>query len=610
MLTLRISAKAKTIEEELEKAENAIRSMRYSEKRRSDFEMRKEVLTERLTCYEDLVSQKTKYSKQRFNQAKKRIAQDLINQNRLKKRKLGAGPPCLLDEEDEQFIAKAIESKNTAHGRRHNATLYLHHRVKYHDLLSLANYSLAKRRKRLIRSASTVYLRARFKRLNTIEGRRHMESWLFCTKRPPTTEGHYTETTHHHWAHVKLNRMDMFHEELSFDDKAYLRPGTDCGFRETKASKIIQVSDEKIQRKLPQHDFPASKICITPRSFRIMRWKTEVTDGKTEQIQSDDQSLVTILPKFYIGSSGSIWASELLRIYYEQPHLFEIQGEASGFSDNSKSVMLQIRDSVVYFLASTNETDLSDVRSGQSDCLSYKLKRISSIKGRLRKAEEQWMSEKEKEKPVRILLVDSVLDMCQNLTNEFIELELMFYSKESLMNDTPAKYVRVKALCHHILNKIAAYELPIFCPIVSELTDAGPGVGVTNFEVTFRFAEICRLHGNDRRTRIHRARGDSGQNEAERTNGSTGDALVDGSIITWDYFLPYNGLSEEGRKTMSLDELEKHKETNMERNAWAVAEEVRMRADDEKGPGGDFMKAYSTEKLADQFFHNKDELLL
>ena len=174
MLKLRISAKAKKIEEKLEKAENAIRSRRYSEKRRSDFEMRKNVLTERLTCYEDLVSQKTKYSKQRFNQAKKRIAKDLVNQNRLKKRKLGAGPPSLLSEEDGQFIAKAIESKSTAHERRQGATLYLHYRVKYEDLLSLANYFLAKRGKRLIRSVSTVYLRARPERLNTIEGRRHM----------------------------------------------------------------------------------------------------------------------------------------------------------------------------------------------------------------------------------------------------------------------------------------------------------------------------------------------------------------------------------------------------------------------------------------------------
>ena len=373
-----------------------------------------------------------------------------------------------------------------------------------------------------------------------------------------------------------MKQLEKYSIELSFGDKAYLKPGTGCGCRETKASRIIQVSDEKSQRKLPQHDFPVSKVCIIPTSFRIMRWKAEVINGKTELIRSDDQSLVTIRPKFYIRSSGPIWASELLRIYYEQPHLFEIEGEASGPSDNCKSVMLQIRDSVVYFFDSTNEIDLSDVRSGQSYFLSYELKRIPSIKGRLRKAEEQWMSEKENEKPVHILLVDSVLNMCQNVTNEFIELELMFYSKE-ILNHTPDKYVRVKALCHNIL--------PTFCPIVSELTGAGPGVRVTNLEVKFRFAEICRLLGNDRRTRIHRVRGDSGQNEAERTNGSIGDALVNGSTIKWDYLLPYDGRSEEGKKTMSLDELEEHKEINMERNAWAVAEEVRMRVDDEKGPG-------------------------
>ena len=67
-----------------------------------------------------------------------------------------------------------------------------------------------------------------------------------------------------------------------------------------------------------------------------------------------------------------------------------------------------------------------------------------------------------------------------------------------------------------------------FCPIVSELTDEGPGVGVTNFEVKFRFAEICRFHGNDRRTRIHRARGNSEPNDAERTNSSIGNALLMG----------------------------------------------------------------------------------
>jgi hypothetical protein len=60
--------------------------------------------------------------------------------------------------------------------------------------------------------------------------------WLFCAKKPPKTEDHETELTHHQRAHIKLNRTDMFGKrsvffpagiEISFDDKAYVRPRTD-----------------------------------------------------------------------------------------------------------------------------------------------------------------------------------------------------------------------------------------------------------------------------------------------------------------------------------------------------------------------------------------------
>ena len=58
--------------------------------------------------------------------------------------------------------------------------------------------------------------------------------WLFCVRKPPKTEESQTELTHHQRAHVKLNRWDVFATdkaehglELSFDDKAYVRPGTD-----------------------------------------------------------------------------------------------------------------------------------------------------------------------------------------------------------------------------------------------------------------------------------------------------------------------------------------------------------------------------------------------
>ena len=280
MLKLRINSKIGKIESELKVLEIKTKQLTLSEKRLKDPGGRKKVLQERLNSNKELLQQSDNYCRQRFKQASKKIARRLVLDNRLKLRKLGSGAPVLLDSEDEEFIAKAIKSKCTAHGPRHDSTLYLNHRVKFDDLLSLANYSLAKRGKKLLRSASTVYLRSRSKQLNTIEGRRHVGKGLFCTKNHPKTKSHSNETTHHQRAHIKLNRTDVFQQEsefkeldveISFDDKAYLRPGTDVGFRETKSGSIFQVADEEKQRKLPLHDFPLNKVYVTSSSFRVMK---------------------------------------------------------------------------------------------------------------------------------------------------------------------------------------------------------------------------------------------------------------------------------------------------------------------------------------------------
>lgn len=55
----------------------------------------------------------------------KRTADHLGEHHRLKHRKLGAGAPTLLDEEDEDFVSKSIEDKATYHGRRHNTVMYV-----------------------------------------------------------------------------------------------------------------------------------------------------------------------------------------------------------------------------------------------------------------------------------------------------------------------------------------------------------------------------------------------------------------------------------------------------------------------------------------------------
>ena len=48
----------------------------------------------------------------------------------MNRRARSTGAPRALDNEDEELIQKAIEDKSTAHGRRHDAMLYVNHRVK------------------------------------------------------------------------------------------------------------------------------------------------------------------------------------------------------------------------------------------------------------------------------------------------------------------------------------------------------------------------------------------------------------------------------------------------------------------------------------------------
>ena len=82
------------------------------------------------------------------------------------------------------------------------------------------------------------------------------------------------------------------------------------------------------------------------------------------------------------------------------------------------------------------------------------------------------------------------------------------------------------------MERIEDIGLPVTRPRWSELTDAGPGVAVNNFDVEIRLAEICRLWNIDYYSRIHRSRGDSGQNKAERTNSTIEDVVVDdGKLI-------------------------------------------------------------------------------
>lgn len=60
-------------------------------------------------------------------------------------------------------------------------------------------------------------------------------------------------------------------------------------------------------------------------------------------------------------------------------------------------------------------------------------------------------------------------------------------------------------------------------------------------------------------------RGDSRQGEAERTNSTISDALVDGATLEWEKCHQFKDLSEEEIKAMSLHSYEQYEKAPMEK---------------------------------------------
>lgn len=173
MIVLRLKSKIDHYKDNIEGIRNTLETGVLSEIRKRDFRAKQEIAEEQLKNTQCLLQKEDPYNKQKFNQCVKRLTDKLVKENRMKLRSLGAGAKPLLDSEDEQFVADAIETKSSAHGRRHDTVLYLNHRIKSEDLLSIANYKLMKRGKKMIRSAKTVHLRSRPRNIRSIEGKRH-----------------------------------------------------------------------------------------------------------------------------------------------------------------------------------------------------------------------------------------------------------------------------------------------------------------------------------------------------------------------------------------------------------------------------------------------------
>ena len=79
---------------------------------------------------------------------------------------------------------------------------------------------------------------------------------------------------------------------------------------------------------------------------------------------------------------------------------------------------------------------------------------------------------------------------------------------------------------NQFLDGLQIYQLPKMKSRIVDLTDAGPGVGITNYEVQYQMAQEVILLNVDYYVRHHLAPGDSSQNEVERIQSYVGKIIM------------------------------------------------------------------------------------
>ena len=316
---------------------------------------------------------------------------------------------------------------------------------------------------------------------------------------------------------------------VSMDDKAYLRPGTDVSARNTKAGVIYNVCDPDEQKQLPQHDFKIPQVNQTPASFRCIKKHFETIQGKHELTRDQDQSLVIIRPKYYIGSSGSVWASDYMRLCYEVPQLFQENSQNNGLSKEIQKLAIRSHDTVYYFTDLTIEEDVMRVTT-EMDCkhYCYEQEKLIWFQNQISNITIQYQEavHLESEQEIGSKLLENLSNLREKATS--VQTQMLTHVRQGKLWDETKD---ILSDCQRYLNDLNHLRRPKRCCSILKSTAAGPGVGVSNIEARFRDVEIARIHSSDRVNRIHRAPGASSQNESERTNASIGDALVDGTAL-------------------------------------------------------------------------------
>ena len=518
-----------------------------------------------------------------------RMRKKLIKEKRLSKRKLGSGRKRLVTEGGERFVAKCIEGKSTAHGRRHDDKLYVGRRVKKKDFLRLINQYQRNNNLPIVRSATTILNRGRAKNIKSIQAKRHIGLALFCCKKSPKSINRNNLLTHYCHAYKK-NVIRFLHLRVdsglvlyrSFDDKAYLCPETSTGMQSARSQRIYQTCEN--EPGFAHYDFPEKMVNVTPATFLYMsKQVTEDESGEEKISTTSYDSIVHIKPKYFVGSGNGVWASHLIENRHTEPHLHLVD---SGNVDSL--ISFKLNDVITSFIIQTIREDAVMLGDG-ANFISYESKKLNFL--------QSYLSE---------VIIELQSSVTEGVVELMIELEHMVSKCSDLLSLVPelsgeeywSNVSNLVAMCKEIKMN---YSIPVAKPYIVDITDAGPGVGITNHEVGYRIVQEIMICGLDYYIRVHNAPENSSSNEVERIQSSIGDAVCDGNPLNWEYYERYAGMSEDEINILTLAELESLEYDRMHRNALKVCEEVNKRVDGAPTLEG-FLKSSVSRDLEDLFF--------
>ena len=112
-----------------------------------------------------------------------------------------------------------------------------------------------------------------------------------------------------------------------------------------------------------KYDFPFSMLNCTPGTFLYMT-KSISLNNEEEVITADmKESRVVIKPKYFIGSSGSVWSSHCMLLRHEEPLLHLKEGLLPWQTTKYLSIVLKSIDCFRYFVCQSLNTSLVNVQS-------------------------------------------------------------------------------------------------------------------------------------------------------------------------------------------------------------------------------------------------------